>query len=155
MSPLHINMTNVFHTGRPRGSLTTTTSVTNSARPISASRSLSDLFARLKRMLAKYAGFVGPGILISIAYMVTRACYDFNESNDCRIREIIQQMFQQAHNSSINSSASFLHPTSLLVSCSPWHANSAVSQAKTLLRIVANISPIGFGGLSTFFRNWQ
>src|SRR5438046_1171915 len=70
MSPLHVNMTNVFHTGRPRGSLTTATSVTNTARPLSASRSLSDLFTKLKRILAKYAGFVGPGILISIAYMV-------------------------------------------------------------------------------------
>lgn len=70
MSPLHINMTNAFHTGRPRGSLTTPTSVTNTARPLSSSRSFSDLLTKLKRILAKYAGFVGPGILISIAYMV-------------------------------------------------------------------------------------
>jgi hypothetical protein len=153
MSPLHINMTNVFHTGRPRGSLTTATSVTNSARPVSAS--LSDLYTRLKRILSKYAGFVGPGILISIAYMVR-----FRPRGECcslefRIRGIILQTFPRAHNSSTNFFASSSCPTSSLVFSKRWHVNSEVSRVKTLLRIVENISHDGFAGVCTLSPNWQ
>ena len=71
MSPLHVNMTNVFHTGRPRGSITTPTAVTNGSRPVSMPRGMKDGYRKLKRICSTYLGFVGPGILISIAYMVT------------------------------------------------------------------------------------
>src|SRR5437868_5248502 len=70
MSPLHINMTNVFHTGRPRGSITTPTAVPNGARAVALPRGMVDGFKKLKRIFSTYLGFVGPGILISIAYMV-------------------------------------------------------------------------------------
>jgi hypothetical protein len=63
-------MTNVFHTGRPRGSITTATAVTNGARPVAMPRGMKDGFRKLKRIFSTYLGFVGPGILISIAYMV-------------------------------------------------------------------------------------
>jgi hypothetical protein len=63
-------MTNVFHTGRPRGSITTPTAVTNGARPVAMPRGMKDGFRKLKRIFSTYLGFVGPGILISIAYMV-------------------------------------------------------------------------------------
>lgn len=63
-------MTNVFHTGRPRGSITTPTAVPNGARPVAMPRGMKDGFRKLKRIFSTYLGFVGPGILISIAYMV-------------------------------------------------------------------------------------
>jgi hypothetical protein len=114
MSPLHINMTNVFHTGRPRGSISSATSVSNTARPLPSSRSLTDFAKKLKRILSKYAGFVGPGILISIAYMVAPL-----RLIDVRTPVITPPMSLQARNSNTNSSVSFLCPTSLPVSCKP------------------------------------
>src|SRR5271170_8083613 len=110
MSPLHINMTNVFHTGRPRGELTTATSVTSNHRPLPTSRSLSDLFTKLKRILAKYAGFVGPGILISIAYMV-KYPWIYRVALTFRTRGITLPTSLQVLNFNINSSVSSSFPT--------------------------------------------
>src|SRR5436190_23456566 len=70
MSPLHVNAGETSHTGRPRGEITTATSVTNSARPLPKPRGLASALTKLKEMLGTYLGFVGPGIMISIAYMV-------------------------------------------------------------------------------------